>query len=87
MQAEASGIAIVCMLLAYLGRRARLDSRFLFVPTGAPAGTTDSLVTHMAPQEAIMLDDGAGVAAADGFAWERQKVGDATVLHCLAKPN
>ena len=68
-------------------QHARLDSRFIYVPAGAPAATVDWLVTHMAPQETIMLDDGAGLAAADRFALERRKVGAATVLHYRAKPD
>ena len=67
-------------------RKARLDSRFIYVPARAPAGTADWLVTHMAPQETIMLDDGAGLVSADRFALERKKVGDTTVLHYRAKP-
>ena len=67
-------------------RKTRLDSRFIYVPAGAPAGTADWLVTHMAPQETIMLDDGAALASADTFALERHKVRDATVLHYRAKP-
>lgn len=68
-------------------RKARLDSRFIYVPAGAPPGTADWLVTHMAPQETIMLDDGAGLAAADTFVLERRRVGDTPVLHYRAKPD
>ena len=68
-------------------RKARLDSRFIYVPAGAPAGTVDWLVTHMAPQETIMLDDGAGLAAADRFTLERGRAGDTPLLHYRAKPD
>ena len=67
-------------------RKARLDSRFIYVPAGAPAGTVDWLVTHLAPQQTIMLDDGAGLAAADKFTLERRRAGDTPVLHYRAKP-
>jgi amino acid transporter len=67
-------------------RKARLDSRFTYVPAGAPAGTVEWLVTHLAPEETIMLDDGAGLAAADRFTLERRRVGDTPVLHYRAKP-
>jgi len=40
----------------------------------------------MAPQETIMLDSGAGLAAADTFVLERRRVGDTRVLHYRAKP-
>ena len=69
-----------------VARKARLDSRFIYVPAGAPAGTVDWLVTHMAPEETIMLDDGAGLAAADRLTLERRRVGDTPVLHYRAKP-
>jgi amino acid transporter len=68
-------------------RSARLDSRFTYVPAGAPAGTVEWLVTHMAPEETIMLDDGAGLAAADRFTLERKSTGDTRVLHYRAKPD
>ena len=68
-------------------RKARLDSRFIYVPAGAPEGTLDWLVTHMAPLETIMLDDGAGLAAADRFTLERGRAGDTPVLHYKAKPD
>jgi amino acid transporter len=68
-------------------RKARLDSRFIYVPAGAPAGTVDWLVTDMAPEETIMLDDGAGLAAADKFTVERRTAGDTPVLHYRAKPD
>jgi amino acid transporter len=67
-------------------RKARLDSRFIYVPAGALAGTVEWLVTHLAPEETIMLDDGAGLAAADWFTLERRRVGDTPVLHYRAKP-
>ncbi len=67
-------------------RKARLDSRFVYVPAEAPAGTVDWLVTHMAPEETLMLDDGAGLAAADKFTLERRRAGDTPVLHYRAKP-
>ncbi len=66
-------------------RKARLDSRFIYVPAGTAAGTVDWLVTHMSPQETIMLDDGAGLAAADRFTLERRREGDTPVLHYRAK--
>jgi amino acid transporter len=68
-------------------RKARLDSRFTYVPAGAPAGTSDWLVTHMAPEETLMLDDGAGLAAADRYTLERKRAGDTPVLHYRAKPD
>ncbi len=68
-------------------RKARLDSRFIYVPAGAPEGTLDWLVAHMAPQETIMLDDGAGLAVADRFTLERRRAGDTPVLHYRAKPD
>jgi hypothetical protein len=68
-------------------RKARLDSRFIYVPAGAPEGTLDWLVTHMAPLETIMLDDGAGLAVADRFTLERRRAGDTPVLHYRAKPD
>jgi amino acid transporter len=68
-------------------RKARLDSRFIYVPAGAAAGTLDWLVTHMAPDETIMLDDGAGLAVADRFTLERRRAGDTPVLHYRAKPD
>jgi len=68
-------------------RKARLDGRYIYVPAGAPAGTVDWLVTHLAPQETIMLDDGAGLAAADRFTLERRRAGDTPVLHYRAKPD
>jgi amino acid transporter len=68
-------------------RQARLDCRFIYVPAGAPEGTLDWLVTDMAPQETIMLDDGAGLAAADRFTLERKRAGDSPVLHYRAKPD
>ena len=68
-----------------VARKARLDSRFIYVPIGAAVGTVDWLVTHMAPQETIMLDDGAGLAAADRFTLERRREGDTPVLHYRAK--
>jgi hypothetical protein len=67
-------------------RKARLDSRFIYVPAGADAGMVDWLVAHMAPEETIMLDDGAGLGAADRFTLERRKAGDTSVLHYRAKP-
>ena len=67
-------------------RRGRLDSRFIYVPAGADAGAVDWLVQHMAPEETIMLDDGAGLALADRFTLERSKAGDTSVLHYRAKP-
>ena len=70
-----------------VARKARLDSRFIYVPAGAPAGTVEWLVTHMAPEETIMLDDGAGLAAADRFTLERRRAGDTPVLHYRAKPD
>lgn len=68
-------------------RKARLDSRFIYVPPGAPTGTVDWLVTHMAPEETIMLDDGAGLAATDRYTMERSRAGDTPVLHYRAKPD
>jgi amino acid transporter len=68
-------------------RKARVEARFIYVPAGAPAGTADWLVTHMAPRETIMLDDGAGLAAADKFTLERRRAGDTRVLHYRAKPD
>ena len=68
-------------------RKARLDSRFIYVPAGAGATAVDWLVAHMAPEETIMLDDGAGLAAADRFTLERRKAGDTPVLHYRAKPD
>jgi amino acid transporter len=66
-------------------QKSRLDSRFIYVPAEAPTGTVEWLVEHMAPQETIMLDDGAGLAAADSFTLERRKSGDTPVLHYRAK--
>ena len=68
-------------------RKGRLDSRFIYVPAAAPAGTVEWLVSHMAPQETIMLDDGAGLAASDRFTLERKRAGDTPVLHYRAKPD
>ncbi len=68
-----------------VARKTRLDSRFIYIPAGAPARTLDWLVTHMAPQETIMLDDGAGLATADRFTLERRRAGDTPVLHYRAK--
>ena len=48
--------------------------------------TVDWLVTDMAPEETIMLDDGAGLAAADRYTLERRRAGDTPVLHYRAKP-
>ena len=67
-------------------RTARLDVRFIYVPAAAPAGTADKLVTQMAPEETLMLDDGAGLAAADKFVVEKKRAGDTPVLHYRAKP-
>jgi hypothetical protein len=41
----------------------------------------------MAPKETLMLDDGAGLAAADRFTLERKRTGDTPVLHYRAKPD
>ena len=68
-----------------VARTTRLDSRFIYVPAGAPAGTADWLVSHMAPQETVMLDDGAGLAATDRFTLERGTRGGTHVLHYRAK--
>ena len=68
-------------------RKGRLDSRFIYVPAGAPPGAVDWLVTQMAPEESIMLDDGAGLAAADRYTLERSRAGDTPVLHYRAKPD
>jgi hypothetical protein len=65
--------------------KARLDSRFIYVPAGVDAGAVDWLVGHMAPEETLMLDDGAGLAAADRFTLERRQAGDTSVLHYRAK--
>lgn len=63
-----------------------LDSRFIFVPAEAPAGTVDWLVIHMVPKETIMLDDdGARLAAADRFTLERRQAGNTPVLRYRAK--
>jgi amino acid transporter len=67
--------------------KARLDCRFIYVPAGVPAGTVDWLVAHMAPQETIMLDDGAGLASADRFVLERKSTGGTPALHYRAKPD
>jgi amino acid transporter len=68
-------------------RKGRMDSRFIYVPAGAPPGTVDWLVTHMAPEETIMLDDGAGLAASDRYILERVSAGETPVLHYRAKPD
>ena len=68
-------------------RAARLDSRFIYVPAGVDTGAVDWLVGHMAPEETIMLDDGAGLAAADRYTLERRRAGDTPVLHYRAKPD
>jgi hypothetical protein len=39
----------------------------------------------MAPQETIMFDDGAGLAAADRFTLERLREGDTPLLDYRAK--
>jgi hypothetical protein len=65
--------------------KGRLDSRFIYVPAAAPAGTFEWLMTDMAPQETIMLDDGAGLVAADRFTVEHATAGDTPVLHYRAK--
>ena len=70
---------------AAAARKGRLDSRFIYVPAAAPAGTVEWLMTHMAPQETIMLDDGAGLAATDRFTLERTTAGKTPVLHYRAK--
>jgi amino acid transporter len=70
---------------ASTARKGRLASRFIYVPAGAPAGTVEWLVTHMAPKETIMLDDGAGLAPSDRFTLERATAGDTPVLHYRAK--
>jgi hypothetical protein len=67
--------------------KGRLDSRFIYVPAAAPAGTFEWLMTDMAPQETIMLDDGAGLVAADSFTVEHATAGDTPVLHYRAKPD
>ena len=72
---------------ATVARKERLDSRFIYVPAAAPAGTAEWLVEHMAPKETLMLDDGAGLAAADRFTLERKRTGDTPVLHYRAKPD
>jgi amino acid transporter len=72
---------------ASAARKGRLDSRFIYVPAAAPAGTFEWLMTDMAPQETIMLDDGAGLAAADRFTVEHATAGDTPVLHYRAKPD
>jgi amino acid transporter len=69
------------------GRTARIDSRFIYVPAGAAEGTVEWLVSHLAPQETVMLDDGAGLAASDKFTLERRRAGDTPVLHYRAKPD
>ena len=72
---------------AAAAEKARLDSRFIYVPTGATEGTLDWLVSEMAPEETIMLDDGAGLGAADRFTLERRRTGDTPVLHYRTKPD
>ena len=42
-------------------RKARLDSRFIYVPAEAPEGTLDWLASQLAPEETITLDDGKAV--------------------------
>jgi amino acid transporter len=71
---------------ATTARKGRLASRFIYVPAGAPAGAVEWLVTHMAPKETIMLDDGAGLAPSDRFTLERALAGVTPVLHYRAKP-
>jgi amino acid transporter len=66
-------------------RKARLDSRFVYVPAGTPAAHFDWLLTHLAPEETLMLDDGAGLAAVDRYTVERRRVGSLPVLHYRAK--
>ena len=68
-------------------RKSRLDSRYIYVPAAAPAGTVEWLVADMAPRETIMLDDGVGLAASDRFTLERATAGDTPVLHYRAKPD
>jgi len=41
----------------------------------------------MAPEETIMLDDGAGLGATDRFTLERRRTGDTPVLHYRTKPD
>ena len=48
--------------------------------------TVDWLLTHMAPEETLMLDDGAGLAAVDRYTVERRRAGALPVLHYRAKP-
>ncbi|HEV2033364.1 MAG TPA: hypothetical protein VGU71_04075 [Candidatus Dormibacteraeota bacterium] len=72
---------------ATAARKGRLDSRFIYVPAAAPAGTVEWLVAHMARQETVMLDDGAGLAAADRFTLERKRTGDTPMPHYRAKPD
>jgi amino acid transporter len=71
---------------ASAARKGRLDSRFIYVPAAAPEGTVEWLVAHMAPKETLMLDDGAGLAAADRYTLERTQTGETPVLHYRAKP-